>query len=783
MRTSSSALIITYLEDTDEMLSQMEEILVEIEKHPRNIELLNTLFRVIHTIKGSSSFMGFSQISSFAHELENLLHSVRSGEIEISDDAMDAIFKSHNIFRILLDDIRDGGEEKGRDLREITAIIQESMKNIDARSVKSEKSDNREKAATRSVAPPISPTGDEKEMAASRIGIGKVSDIMLLSMLSRTEVDEILDSPENLSLYHLNLEFQLESSMPVARAMMVIRELDLNTRLLVSVPPIEYLEEEFDGRIDMLVLAEQNKSSMRGFVEGAKGRSAKIHRIDREGLAELFQNDGINEDRPFINEEDHEKADRENNNIDDKDSTVAGDQPPLIEPEIVMTGLPVSGSDQDHEASATKDPESRPAQARSENVDTQRRKEFIKVDIQKLDILMNLVGELVTNRTRNHDLIMRARLENEESENLDSLFESMQEQGRVINEIQESIMKSRLVPVGSIFNSVPLVVREIARETGKLVDCRISGESTELDKKLVDGIREAIMHLVRNSVDHGIEAPEERGKAGKPEKGVLEVSAFQEYDQIVIKIQDDGRGIDTKKLTAKALEKGVVTPGEIIGMNEAQLLALIFRPGLSTSETVTTRSGRGVGMDVVKREVEMLSGAVDIASKPGMGTLVTMRVPITLAIIQGLLVRSGDRVFAIPISNVSEIRLIDRTDIHPGHGGSILYKMREEIIELHTLEKLLGMDGEEPGETFHVVVINNFGKLTGIIVDGLVGEREIVIKNIKNEFLNVDGVAGASIMGDGRVILIIDISELLRKRGANKRQIETNLLSGELAGV
>ena len=760
MRTTSSALIITFLEDTDEMLGQMGEILVEIEKHPRNIEFLNRLFRVIHTIKGSSSFMGFNQFSSFAHELEDLLHAVRNGEVEIGDDVIDAIFKSHKTFQILLDDIRDGGEEKGRDLGEITGILGQSMKNRKILSAKNKKPDNNEKTVTRSPISPASSGGAISGIVASRMGGGKVSDIMLLSMLSGEEVDEILNSPDNLSLYHLNVEFQLESSMPVARAMMVIRELDLNTQLLISVPPVEYLEEEFDGRIDVLVLAEQNETSMKGFIDGDRVRSAKIRRIDKGDLTAIVK-----------------------------------DQVPAIEPEIVMTSPSLSRSDQDREVSGIKDeprvggtgagqdPESLSIPAEAENADTPRRREFIRVDIQKLDSLMNLVGELVTNRTRNHDLIMEVRSENEESENLDGLFESMQEQGRIIYEIQESIMKSRLVPVGSIFDSVPLVVREIARDTGKLVDCRISGESTELDKKLVDGIREAIMHLVRNSIDHGIETPEKRKRAGKSEKGVLEVSAFQEYDQIVINIKDDGCGIDMKKLTAKALQEGLVTPGEILGMNETQLLALIFRPGVSISDTVTARSGRGVGMDVVKRDVEMLNGSVDIASEPGMGTMVTIRVPITLAIIRGLLVRSSDRVFAIPISNVSEIRLIDRADIHPGQGGSMLYKIREEIIELHVLEKLLGIDGDEPGDIFHMVVINNFGKLTGIIVDGLVGEREIVIKNIKNDFLDVNGIAGASIMGDGRVILIIDIPVLLCKRGTTKRQVETNLLPGEPVGV
>ncbi len=751
MSVSSSALVVTFLEDSDEILGQMEELIIELERYPGNIELLNKLFRIIHTLKGTSSFMGFVGISGFAHELENLLHMVRNDEIEFSPETLDLVFRSFEIFKIQIDDIRKDGMEKERDLK----AILEDFRNLAGRKPEDRKHGG--EPAVEEAGGGTSTNGPR--MTASRLGVKDVSAVHLLSMLPAATLEAIMGGGR--SIYHLKLGFQMESSMQVARAMLVLRELDMKTRLLLSVPPVEYLEEEFEGSVDFLLDSDLPGDAIRQIVPADKAVEFTLKRIDVEDIRRVaggaVKHETLVDDRAAVTNA----------------SAPGGGTPETPSTDRVDDEKSGSGAMNLREDEGKNEPD---PVAGNPKMST----EIIRVDIRKLDNLMNLVGELVTNRTRNHDLAMRLRSEFEESECVDNLFESIQEQARIIYEIQEGIMNSRLVPVGTIFKSVPLVVREISRNTGKSVECRISGESTELDKKLVDGIREAIMHLVRNAVDHGIESPSKRKAIGKGETGILKISAYREYSQIVINIEDDGRGIDREKVRQKAVEKGLIDPGEAAGLTEAGLISLILQPGFSTSEQVTGISGRGVGLDVVKKEIENLKGSIEIVSEFNKGTTVTMRVPITLAIIQGLLVKSGDKVFAIPISSVSEIVRLDMAEVHGRGSGDMLVRMRDSFIELYTLEDLLGLKVTRMSEGLHVVVVNSFGKAVGIIVDGLLGEREIVIKSMESGFVDVDGVAGASIMGDGTVILIIDIPVLLRKKLLSSRPAGPGMRSLEV---
>ncbi|MBN2071769.1 MAG: chemotaxis protein CheA [Candidatus Krumholzibacteriota bacterium] len=726
MTLSQSKFVVTFLTDAEDLVQQMENIFIELEEYPGNVELINNLFRSIHTLKGSSSFMGFKVLAGLAHAVENILDSVRSNRYEFTEDIINVIFDSFGLIKNLLEDIQKNATDNGRDISSMLGKIAaiESGQNEPSEEMKvSIKTDS---ALT-----------DDNVVVSRKnqklLGTGNISCSTLVSLLSDEEIKEINNNNAKGGIFYLKLDFELETSMPVARAMFVIRELDNKTNLLVTVPPIEYLEEEFNGTIDFLFETSLNENEIVDLLELDKIKISELKKIEK--LQCRSENLEIMSDSEIKN--------------------AVPDDAKAAEVELENSRAELSRNNK------FKD-------------ELNARREVIRVDIQKLDQLMNLAGELVTNRTRNNDLIRGIRDRFKSNREINDLYESIQEQSRIVSEIQEGIMNSRLVPVGAIFHSVPLVVREISRETGKQVKCTIRGESTELDKKLVDGIREAIMHVVRNAIDHGIELPEERIRLGKPENGQLLLEAYQEYNQIVIKIKDDGRGIEKEKIRRKIQDRKSPGQKNDKALSDHDLMTYIFLPGFSTMEDVTDRSGRGVGMDVVKKEIEKLKGSIQVESEEGKGTAVILRLPITLAIIQGLLVKSEENIYAIPIANVSEIIFVKRHMVNLNDCGEMLFRHNDKVLPIYTLGNLLEIKRDDPGNEFYVVILNYLDKIVGVIVDDLVGEREIVIKNLNGVFLDIGGIAGASIMGDGTVVLIIDIPVLLRKHTVKTQSMDVH---------
>ncbi|WP_213698400.1 chemotaxis protein CheA [Acetomicrobium sp.] len=376
----------------------------------------------------------------------------------------------------------------------------------------------------------------------------------------------------------------------------------------------------------------------------------------------------------------------------------------------------------------------------------------VRVDIGRLDKLMNLVGELVIGRARIERLAAEAGLSEFE--------EPLLQLGRISTEIQEIVTKLRMVPVAYVFDRFPRMVRDLCRNLGKEAELFIEGSETELDRTVIDEIGDPMIHLLRNALDHGIETPQERISKGKPRKGSITIAAFQEGNSVLIEVMDDGRGIDPGVIKKKALEKGVVTKEEAEFMPDDEALALVCLPGFSTSEKVTDLSGRGVGMDVVKNKVESLGGQFHITSKVDEGTKVTIKLPLTLAIVLALLIRIGDETYAISLENVEETLLVDKSDTKYVH-GSLVTTVRGEILSLHNLKTLLNYPGElDDKEEFPVVVVRvgASGKRRGLIVDELIGQQDIVIKPLGKLLSKVRGMAGATILGDGKVALILDVA-------------------------
>lgn len=403
----------------------------------------------------------------------------------------------------------------------------------------------------------------------------------------------------------------------------------------------------------------------------------------------------------------------------------------------------------------------------------------IRVDVSRLDSLMNLVGELVLGRNRIFQISGDLEKKYEGDYLIEQLNETSSQIGLITTELQLAVMKTRMVPVGKVFNKFPRVVRDLCRDMKKDIELNISGEDTELDKSVVEEISDPLMHMIRNAVDHGIEDPAERAKKGKPKKGQVWLNAYHEGNHIVIEIKDDGKGMDPDKIKEKALEKEVVSPDELKTLNREEIFSLIFKPGFSTADKVTDVSGRGVGMDVVKTNIEKLNGIISIESEPGVGSTFKLKLPLTLAIIQALLVEVSGEIYAIPLVSVIETVRINEEEIHSFEGREVL-KLRDSVLSLVRLDEVFDLEGSFSTDMY-VVVVALAEKRLGLVVDKLVGQEEIVIKSLGEYLSGNVGIAGATIMGDGKVRLIIDVSGIMeiaakmprRPRKSKKNAINT----------
>jgi two-component system chemotaxis sensor kinase CheA len=385
----------------------------------------------------------------------------------------------------------------------------------------------------------------------------------------------------------------------------------------------------------------------------------------------------------------------------------------------------------------------------------------IRVDVSRLDDLMNLIGELVLARNR---LSQAAQSLTEKYERLDmskQIADVSSQIDFVTTELQMAVMKTRMVPIEKVFSGLPLVAREVMRTTGKEVDLQIYGKETELDKSIIEELKDPLIHMIRNAVDHGIESPEERKNKGKPEQGIIVVDAERDGNYILITMEDDGRGIDIENTKKKAIEKGLISEIEAAEMSKSDALDLIFIPGFSMKQEITNVSGRGVGMDVVKTNIAKLKGIVEIDSNVGIGTIITLKVPLTLAIIQGLLLKVVDEIFAVPLSAVLEIVRITPEEIYSIQGREVI-RVRDTILPLARMSDIIGKNRTVQQSTVSYVVIVGWAeKRIGLLVDSLQGQKEVVIKTLGNYLGDVPGIAGSTILGDGSVILVIDVGRFI----------------------
>lgn len=629
-----------FLIEAFEMIEQLDQDLVELENRPEDLELLNRIFRVAHTIKGSGSFLNFSVLTHLTHHMEDVLNKARHGELVITPDIMDVVLESIDFMKKLLNAIRDAGTDANTGL-------DSDIANVVARLDAISKGESPQETA------PVAQEAPKVEESAPQ---------------TAQEDEEELDY-SNMS------------------------------------------PEEIESEIERLLNKRQEEDKKKREEKKAKGEVSDV-----QAPKEITETPAVATQAP-------------------KPS------PKPAEPKPQAKSAP---RQDDNKTLAT-------------SVE-----QTIRVDVKRLDSLMNLIGELVLGKNRLIKIYNDVEERYEGEKFLEELNQVVASVSMVTTDIQLAVMKTRMLPIGRVFNKFPRMVRDLSRELGKNIELVISGEETELDKSIVEEIGDPLVHLIRNACDHGVESKEERIAVGKKEQGTVELKAYNEGNHIVVEITDDGKGMDPVILKAKAVEKGIISEREADSMTDKEAYSLIFKAGFSTAKVVTNVSGRGVGMDVVKTNIEKLNGIIDVDSTYGEGTTLKLKIPLTLAIIQSLLVGVQEEYYAIPLASVIETVRISQDEIYTVENKSVL-RLRNEVLPLVRLADIFGVDSVfDNAEQAYVVVIGLAENKIGVIVDFLIGQEEVVIKSLGSYLKGTEGIAGATIRGDGRVTLIVDIAAMMQ---------------------
>ncbi|GAA8138428.1 chemotaxis histidine kinase/response regulator CheAY2 [Helicobacter pylori] len=656
-----------FLIEAFEMNEQLDQDLVELEHNPEDLDLLNRIFRVAHTIKGSSSFLNLNILTHLTHNMEDVLNRARKGEIKITPDIMDVVLLSIDLMKTLLVTIRDTGSDtnNGKEneieeaVKQLQAITSQNLEGAKEGTKEAPKKESQEEAKKEN----IKENQENKEK-------------------SPTAKDFASDNP------------------------------------LADEPDLDYTNmsaEEVEAEIERLLNKRQE--------------------ADKERRAQKKQ-----EAKPK------------------QEVTPKTETPKAPKTEI--------------KTKAKADTEEN--KAPSIGVE-----QTVRVDVRRLDHLMNLIGELVLGKNRLIRIYSDVEERYDGEKFLEELNQVVSSISAVTTDLQLAVMKTRMQPVGKVFNKFPRMVRDLSRELGKSIELIIEGEETELDKSIVEEIGDPLIHIIRNSCDHGIEPLEERRRLNKPETGKVQLSAYNEGNHIVIKISDDGKGLDPVMLKEKAIEKGVISERDAEGMSDREAFNLIFKPGFSTAKVVSNVSGRGVGMDVVKTNIEKLNGIIEIDSEVGVGTTQKLKIPLTLAIIQALLVGVQEEYYAIPLSSVLETVRISQDEIYTVDGKSVL-RLRDEVLSLVRLSDIFKVDAIlESNSDVYVVIIGLADQKIGVIVDYLIGQEEVVIKSLGYYLKNTRGIAGATVRGDGKITLIVDVGAMMDMAKSIKVNITTLMNESE----
>ena len=690
-----------FIDESEEHLQTLSDCIMVLEKEPDNKDTINEVFRAAHSLKGMAGTMGFKRMQHLTHDMENVFQEVRSDHIKVTSGMIDLLFKCLDALEGYVDNIKSTSDEGTED----NEVIIKELNDFIAKTEGAEETGNTETSEAKEAAPES--TQEEKA------GQEKIE-------LTNDEKKAIREAESNgQHIYVMTVHIQKDCLLKAARAFLVFKAVEDFGQILVYRPSSQDIEDEkFEFEFSFFLASEESEDKI---VAVAKAVS-EIEKVDAE---EIHLDEYVKE----AEAQEEQQA---------KEATAEQKEAPAEAPKAAEKKAPA--------ANAKKQTNAKPVTGRT-----------VRVDIEKLDALMNQVSELIIAK---NSLVSISSNESGEYQN-QSFHEQIEYLERITTNLHESVMKVRMVPIESVVNKFPRMIRDLSRKLGKKMELYMTGEDTELDRTVVDQIGDPLQHLLRNSADHGLEDNATRVERGKPEVGSIFLKAFQEGNNVIIEVGDDGNGIDVAAVRDKAVERGVITAEQAENMSQKEIINILFLPSFSMAKKITDISGRGVGLDVVKSNIEALGGDVEVRTQLGEGTTFIVRLPLTLAIIQALMVEIRDEKYAIALGSISNIESIPVNEIKYVQAQEVIL-LRGAVIPLIRLDQVLDMEEkqEEP-ENLTVVIVKKGDSLAGLVVDNLIGQQEIVIKSLGKYINNNKIISGATILGDGEVALILDVNTLM----------------------
>ena len=691
-----------FIDETEEHLQTLSDCIMELEKEPENMDTINEIFRAAHSLKGMAGTMGFKRMQRLTHDMENVFQEVRSDKVKVNSNMIDLLFKCLDAIESYLNNVKASSDEGTEDNELIIKELNDFIAG----------EENAEKKAEEAAPAPKEENTDE----AAKNGEKKYFEFEL-NETDRTKLKEAENN--GLHIYGMTVYIQKECLLKAARAFLVFKAVEEFGQILVYNPISQEIEDEhFENDFSFFIASEEAFDKI---LQAAQSVSEIEKVVGEEVKCDVLAEKQAQAEEAAKNE-----------------TPVQAETAPAPEVKAAPAKAPAAQNNK-------KQTVAKPVTNRT-----------VRVDIEKLDALMNQVSELIIAK---NSLVAIGSTESGDFQN-QTYHEQIEYLERITTNLHESVMKVRMVPIESVVNKFPRMIRDLSRKLDKKMELYMTGEDTELDRTVVDQIGDPLQHLLRNSADHGLEDNETRIALGKPEVGSIFLNAFQEGNNVIIQVGDDGAGIDVAAVRDKAIERGIITEEQAESMSQKDIINILFLPSFSMSKKITDISGRGVGLDVVKSNIEALGGDVEVKTAMGEGTTFTVRLPLTLAIIQALMVEVRDEKYAIALGSISNIEDIPVKDIKYVEAQEVIH-LRGKVIPLVRLDKVLDLEPREEPESLTVVIVTKGDSMAGLVVDNLIGQQEIVIKSLGKYIDNNKLISGATILGDGEVALILDVNTLM----------------------